>query len=133
MALILQWPNAASPFRNPLHPQPTPPRTGTERSNITKFGWDIILKQVIKDINLLATKGIKILSSDGTITYWGTLVLMLGESLGSHKIGGLTENFSTSKNFCRFCEILHAELRANDYLPKKYERLKLMMNVFVQR
>ena len=55
---------------------------------------------------------------DGTVIYRGTLVLMLGDSLGTHQIGGFTENFSKSLNFCRFCEILRAQLEANDYSPK---------------
>ena len=47
---------------------------------------------------------------------------MLGDSLGSHQIGGIIENFSKSHNFCRFCEILreqlHEQLQANDYSSK---------------
>ena len=85
---------------------------------ISKYGWEIILKKVINDLNVLATDGIELDCTDGTVKYRGTLVLMLGDSLGSHQIGRLTENFSKSHNFCRFCEILRAQLQANDYSPK---------------
>ena len=69
-------------------------------------------------MNVLTTDGIALNCPDGTLTYRGTLVFMLSDSLGNHQMGGLTENFSKSHNFCRFCEILRAQLQANDHSPK---------------
>ena len=72
----------------------------------------------MEDLHVLAEDGIAVDCVDGTVIYRGTLVLMLGDSLGSHQIGGITENFSKSLNFFRFCEILRAQLEADDYSPK---------------
>lgn len=48
-------------------------------------------------------------------TYNGSLVAVLGDNLGSHQIGGFTENFSNSKFFCRFCFYDRESLLANNF------------------
>ncbi|KYQ53359.1 hypothetical protein ALC60_07491 [Trachymyrmex zeteki] len=35
----------------------------------------------------------------------------LGDNLGSHQIGGITENFHSSEYFCRFCDITQNQLQ----------------------
>ena len=35
----------------------------------------------------------------------GCVVAITGDNLGSHCIGGFTENFSTTPHFCRYCNI----------------------------
>lgn len=42
----------------------------------------------------------------------GTLVCITGDNLGSHGLGGFTENISSSQFFCRFCEIERANLQS---------------------
>ena len=39
------------------------------------------------------------------VTLQGAVIAIVGDNLGSHSIGGFTENFSSSKNFCRYCSI----------------------------
>ena len=39
------------------------------------------------------------------MTLQGAVIAIVGDNLGSHSIGGFTENFSSSKNFCRYCSI----------------------------
>ena len=40
--------------------------------------------------------------------------LLLVIHLGSHSIGGFTENFSHSQYFCRYCEIIRREFQSDD-------------------
>lgn len=42
--------------------------------------------------------------SDGQV-YRGTLYAIAGDNLGSHNVGGFSENSSKSTHFCRFCGI----------------------------
>ena len=86
--------------------------------HVTRFGWVVILERLIKDLNILAKDGITLTFSKQTITFKGTVIFMLGDNLGSHQIEGLTENFSKSIYFCRFCEILRSQLKANNYSEK---------------
>jgi len=39
------------------------------------------------------------------------VLAMLGDNLGSHQIGGFTENFHSSEYFCRFCDITQNQLQ----------------------
>lgn len=44
----------------------------------------------------------------------GTLYCIAGDNLGSHCIGGFTENFSQSSYFCRYCLITRNEFQSVD-------------------
>ncbi|KAI4896937.1 hypothetical protein NFI96_008700 [Prochilodus magdalenae] len=44
----------------------------------------------------------------------GTLYCIAGDNLGSHCVGGFTENFSSSTYFCRYCLISRTEFQGND-------------------
>lgn len=46
-------------------------------------------------------------------TIKGGLVFIAGDNLGSHALGGFTENFSKSTYFCRFCLITRKEFDNN--------------------
>lgn len=37
----------------------------------------------------------------------------MGDNLGSHMIGGFTENFSTAEYFCRYCLMTRNEIHSN--------------------
>lgn len=54
-----------------------------------------------------------IVVSDGTVVK-GTLYCIAGDNLGSHSIGGFTENFSHSKHFCRYCLITRSQFQGDD-------------------
>lgn len=82
---------------------------------VEKFGWDQVLKELLNDIKTLESEGIKVTCQDGIEHYHGTLLVMLGDNLGSHQIGGFTDNFSKSTHFCRFCEITRKELKSGNY------------------
>lgn len=63
------------------------------------FGHDKIFHQLVEDV--------KDLENNGTVK--GTLYCITGDNLGSHGIGGFTENFSTVEHFCRYCTITLTE------------------------
>ncbi len=44
----------------------------------------------------------------------GALYCIAGDNLGSHTIGGFTENFSSSECFCRYCVISRTEFQGAD-------------------
>ena len=76
-----------------------------KESNIKIFGYDKILKPLVRDLKILETDGIKIGFTDENRTniFKGSIFAMIGDNLGSHQIGGFTENFSKSEYFCRYC------------------------------
>jgi hypothetical protein len=65
------------------------------------FGQDAIFGPLIKDLKDLETSGIQL----GEQNVRGTLCCITGDNLGSHCIGGFTENFSTVNHMCRYCLI----------------------------
>ncbi|KYM93954.1 hypothetical protein ALC62_15436, partial [Cyphomyrmex costatus] len=75
------------------------------------FGWDKVLEPLINDLRSIKKDGIIISVADKTINFVGTVVAVLGDNLGSHQIGGFTENFHSSTYFCRFCDITQNQLQ----------------------
>lgn len=61
----------------------------------------------------LETEGITISLDNVNITFQGSLLVMLGDSFGSHDIGSFCTNFGSSEYCCRFCEITKTEFRNN--------------------
>ena len=92
---------------------------------IVKYGWKEILKVLMKDLKYLETHGITVQYGNETKTFKGTLVVMFGDNLGSHQIGGFTGNFSNSTHFCRYCETSFAEFHRN---PLKRKTLRTVEN-----
>nr|XP_054599285.1 uncharacterized protein LOC129163948 [Nothobranchius furzeri] len=64
------------------------------------FGHNKVFASLIADLKDLEEKGF--LAADGNMIK-AVLIAFLGDNLGSHCIGGFTENFSCSKHFCRYC------------------------------
>nr|XP_054588695.1 uncharacterized protein LOC107374433 isoform X3 [Nothobranchius furzeri] len=69
--------------------------------DLKQFGTAKIFSELLMDLRDLEENGI--IAGEETIK--GALFCIAGDNLGSHSIGGFTENFSTSKYFCRYCEI----------------------------
>jgi hypothetical protein len=74
-------------------------------------GLDKLLARIGNDIKQLETQGLVV----NGVSYKGSIFAVLGDNLGSHFIGGFTENFSTSEYLCRFCHATRAEFHANLY------------------
>ncbi|KAI3354595.1 hypothetical protein L3Q82_019101, partial [Scortum barcoo] len=68
-----------------------------------------VFSELLADLKSLETDGINV---DGE-TVKGGLYCIAGDNLGSHFIGGFTENFSRSQYFCRYCEITRSEFEAD--------------------
>lgn len=64
------------------------------------FGQKTVFKQLIEDLQHLEVNGTDI---GGSAVMKGTICAITGDNLGSHTIGGFTENFSTTQHFCRYC------------------------------
>lgn len=66
------------------------------------FGQDKIFSRLIADLKDLEDSGFQL--EDGRYLK-ASVIAICGDNLGSHSVGGFTENFSSSKNFCRYCLI----------------------------
>lgn len=80
-----------------------------KEADLKHFGQDKVFHELIKDLKELETNGIEICNK----TVKGTLFCITGDNLGSHGIGGFTENFSTVEHFCRYCTITLSEFQRN--------------------
>lgn len=73
------------------------------------FGVDTVFSELVSDLCGLEVKGI---SLEGKI-YTGTVACIMRDNLGSHMIGGFTENFSFAEYFCRYCLVTKDVFRSN--------------------
>lgn len=71
------------------------------------FGQDTVFSRMLSDLRQLEEHGI--VTTSGHVVR-ATLLSIVGDNLGSHCIGGYTQNFSTSKYFCRYCEVQRDQL-----------------------
>ena len=91
---------------------------------ITKHGLDLILQPFIHDLQTLATDGIVITTNGSEQTFYGALLMCLGDNLESNALGGFKESFSFTFRFCRTCYVTNTtyktpcsaelELRSDD-------------------
>lgn len=70
------------------------------------FGHDKVFSTMLSDIKELETNGLVI---SGHVVK-ATIFCIAGDNLGSHQIGGFTENFSASTYCCRYCLAARSEL-----------------------
>lgn len=73
--------------------------------DLKHFGHDKIFHDLVEDLKKLENDGIQLHNE----TVKGTLYCITGDNLGSHGVGGFTENFSTVEHFCRYCTITLTE------------------------
>lgn len=78
-------------------------------NDFKRFGIAKVFSELLADLKSLETDGIDV---DGE-TVKGGLYCIAGDNLGSHCIGGFTENFSCSQYFCRYCEVTRSEFYAD--------------------
>ena len=87
-----------------------------------KFGQEAVFGPLIKDLRNVEEKGIHV---EGDINIRGTLCAITGDNLGSHSIGGFTENFSTSKYCCRYCLQDRISCQMHHTSPPPREQLQI--------
>lgn len=78
--------------------------------DLKQFGCAKVFSEMLEDLKDLEENGISVDSK----SIKGALYCIAGDNLGSHSIGGFTENFSRSKYFCRYCEITRTEFENDD-------------------
>ena len=78
---------------------------------VEKHGLSKVLKPFVEDLNVLAEDGITVVSGGVERTFRGTLLLWLGDNLGSNTVGGFKQSFSFSLRFCRTCYVTNDEYK----------------------
>lgn len=90
--------------------------------DIKTYGFFEILQPIISDINILARDGIVV---NNTTHLKGTLLVVAGDNLGSHQIGGFSESFGSKNYVCRFCYKLGCSYVCNEEFklrtPQSYD------------
>ncbi|KAL0150086.1 hypothetical protein M9458_054611, partial [Cirrhinus mrigala] len=66
------------------------------------FGQEKVFSSLVEDLKELEQSGITLEMGQ---TVKAVVTAIVGDNLGSHSLGGFIENFSKSKNFCRYCLI----------------------------
>lgn len=66
------------------------------------FGQEKVFSCLVNDLKNNEQSGITLETSE---TVKGVVIAIVGDNLGSHSLGGFTENFSKSHDFCRYCLI----------------------------
>lgn len=93
-------------------------------STLKKVGWEKVLEKFINDLKVLETEGITIIINGEPKTFMGTLIVVLGDNLGSHQIGGYIESFGKSLYFCRYCTISRDDFKKNVFVKRKLRTIE---------
>ena len=81
--------------------------------DLKRFGHQAVFGHLVQDLKGLECNGIAI--AEGTMIVKGTICAIVGNNLGSHCVGGFTQNFSTSRYFCRYCLLDRESFRTEPY------------------
>jgi hypothetical protein len=74
---------------------------------IKNFGWNKFAEHMVNELKKLESTGFDVQNKHIQVK----LVSIAGDNLGSHALGGFTENFSKVNFFCRFCYMTQDELK----------------------
>lgn len=78
-----------------------------KETDFKSFGQDTVFSRMLSDLRQLEEHGL--VTASGHVVH-ATVISIIGDNLGSHCIGGYTQNFSTSKYFCRYCQVQRDQL-----------------------
>lgn len=81
-----------------------------------EFNHEKVYGKIVEDLKKLETEGIQI----GGHILKGGLVFITGDNLGTHGLGGFTENFSTVNYLCRFCMMTRSEFECKGGAARSY-------------
>ena len=70
---------------------------------IDKYGMNKVLEPFVRDLNILATQGIKVAVNGRERVFRGALLAFLADNLASNALGGFKLSFSFSYRYCRTC------------------------------
>ncbi|XP_021696610.1 uncharacterized protein LOC5564893 [Aedes aegypti] len=80
------------------------------------FGTDAILRRLVEDLKTLENSGIIVNGGGYEERIYGSIFITMNDNLGAHQLAGLTENFSRSSYFCRFCYVQHQSFKENCFM-----------------
>jgi len=80
------------------------------------FGQKSVFSPLVRDLCDLEENGINLFDD---VLVKGTVVAIVGDNLGSHCIGGFSENFSTSEYICRYCCIDRGSMQSDSQCISK--------------
>lgn len=69
---------------------------------VEKYGLDVLLSPLIKDLNILATSGFNVEINGTNHNNKGEVLFISGDNLSLHKLGGFSQCFNSGR-VCRFC------------------------------
>ena len=72
-----------------------------------------VFSPLIDDINTLEERGISVDFENENCLLKGTVCSVIGDNLGSHIIGGFSQNFGTGTQFCRYCTVQRNSFQEN--------------------
>lgn len=82
------------------------------------FGQHIVFRELVNDLKEIEETGVFV----GDEYVQGTVAMFMGDNLGSHCIGGFTENFSSCSHVCRYCLVTSHQLKSGSVLDIYPER-----------
>ena len=89
---------------------------------IDKHGLNKILEPFVKDLNRLATEGVKCAINGKERVYKGALLAFLADNLASNALGGFKLSFSFSYRYCRTCLLPKDEITSSfdscNFIPR---------------
>lgn len=86
-----------------------------KETDFKAFGQERVFSRTLSDLKQLEDHGFVTISGH---VVRATVMSIVGDNLGSHCIGGCSQNFSTSKYFCRYCEVQRDQLESvSQYFP----------------
>lgn len=77
--------------------------------HLTHFGISSIFSPLVEDLKALERDGIEL---ECKTLLPVRLIMICGDNLGSHWLGGFTQNFSSAPYTCRYCSITQDEFHA---------------------
>jgi hypothetical protein len=75
-------------------------------ADVKKYGLSQVMQPLIDDLKVLQQRGLDV----NRKTFHGFMATFSADNLASHQIGGFREYFS-SGNICRFCTVLHKDIK----------------------
>ncbi|KAJ8677686.1 hypothetical protein QAD02_013473 [Eretmocerus hayati] len=89
------------------------------------YGWHEILRILIQDLKRLETEGITIDCGNGEfINSKGSIVVVFGDNLRSHSIGGFCESFNKILYVCPYCDMTITEFLQNPLVVRPFRTLE---------
>ena len=88
---------------------------------VKTFGLGKIFQSIFDEVKEIEDVGLELFPDHHS---FGTISYICGDNLGSHSLGGFSENFSNEEYFCRYCLIHKDNLSTKNVYAKHEIRTK---------